>query len=1274
MQGNLFTSDHLSRIKSGDVPGLNPKDYSTTGRLDERISRDWSALANAWGTFQLKRKTFPEDDFVNTRDYWLESVFHELGYGRLVKKPGPIIQEKQYPIEYRWENVPIHIVGSRQELEETSDETPSRPHSLLQEYLNRAPDAKWGIVTNGVRWRVLRQNSGSRKPSYVEFNLEAMFEGEHFDEFGIFWRFCHPSRFEGTDPWIEKWMRESARQGIRALATLRRGVEDAIITLGRGFLKHRNPELAKRVDSGQLSATEFYHQVLRLVYRLLFLAVTEDRDLLLVPENPANLRVRRAYYDYYSFRRMRELSRRHKGSRHTDLYESLKLVMRGLKSASGEPALALPALNSALWSEDFIPDLERATIENRDLLAAVRRLSYVEVGGQFQAIDYVNLGAEELGSVYESLLELRPTLNVAAHVFDLASTPASERKASGSYYTPTSIIDEGLETSLAKLLLRCRGAPNPERAILSLKVCDPTCGSGHFLVAAGHRIAFALAQVRTGDIEPTPTARRQAFRDVVSRCLYGVDLNPMAVELCKVSLWLEAMEPGKPLAFLEHKIQCGNAVIGATPKMLKAKIPDGAYEALEGDEKQIAREARENNRKHTQKQVSLHGFKGIIDEEFQSEIKNDIDFLNSLRDDSVLTVHEKERLHEQHLRRLQFAKDYADFWCAAFFQVKVANSPELITQETLNQLLEDPNLVSEEQWSQLKALREEYGFFHWHLAFPDVLGLPQAGSADHWSGGFDLILGNPPWDTLSPDTREFFSQWDSEIGNKDKDAQDAAISKALSNVEIARAWSEHRRRLFAAVNFYKQSGRFRLFAPGSLGKGDFNIFRMITEHGLDATAPAGFYSQVLPENFYRGANCMAIRERMFRDFAVSHLYAFVNTNEVWFPSVTSRFRFCLITALKEPTTTAFRASFAIDSEESLLNARSTALEIPVELVRELSPDALQIPELSNQNEVSICRKMYARCPKFGSQSSFYDESPYMAELHLGNDRGILERSGDIPVYEGKMLTLFDHRARIYEGGQGRASQWIEVGFDESSKAIKPQWWIRRTRVPAKLGQRIHAFRVGFCDVARSDDHRTLATSVIPPETICGHSVPTIKLKKPWMEALFVGVANSISLDWLARSRVSLHLTYTIMDSLPFPNLDENHPVAREIVRRTANLICVGPEMEPFWDSLAADAFVTGAPPNLVARKDRVIAQCELSALVATKVFELERDELRYQLESFEVLRRRDEKEFGFFATRDWTLAAFDSGFNDLPTPSTAELWGGQGRARGRPRTLAEFSE
>ncbi|HEX2298339.1 MAG TPA: DNA methyltransferase, partial [Pseudonocardiaceae bacterium] len=233
--------------------------------------------------------------------------------------------------------------------------------------------------------------------------------------------------------------------------------------------------------------------------------------------------------------------------------------------------------------------LEGLLLSNESLLTAVRHLAIVDSDGQRRPVDFRNLGSEELGSVYEGLLELHPAYDPAEQTFTLVGAAGNERKETGSYYTPSSLTEALLDSALDPVLIEAAAttgdAEAKVEALLGVTVCDPACGSGHFLVAAARRIARRVAQLRSGENEPSPDLVRAAMREVVSRCIHGVDLNEMAAELAKVSLWLESVEPGKPLAFLDANIRVGNSLLGTTPALIAAGIPDATFAPIEGDDK-----------------------------------------------------------------------------------------------------------------------------------------------------------------------------------------------------------------------------------------------------------------------------------------------------------------------------------------------------------------------------------------------------------------------------------------------------------------------------------------------------------------------------------------------------------------------------------------------------------------------------------------------------------------------------------------------------------------
>ena len=663
-EGGLLPTALLQRIVRDDceLPGRHPDTYHLAAgeRLHETVSRAWHRLCGAWASFRAAAARLPEQDAGTTltRERWLLILFQELGYGRLLGARAVELEDKTYPISHFWHHSPLHLVSFRGDLDQRTagmhGAARTSPHSLVQEFLNRSPEHLWGFVSNGLCLRILRDKASLTRQAFVEFDLEGMMDGEVYADFVLLWMLCHQSRIEAEKPeecWLERWTRTAQEEGTRALDRLRRGVEHAIEALGRGFLAHpANSELRKKLRMGDLSTQDYYRQLLRLVYRLLFLFVAEDRGLLLDPAADPSAHER--YSRFYSTARLRHLSARRRGTKHADLYSGLQIVMERLGSDDGCPPLALPPLGSFLWSFGAIPDLARCDIANRDFLEAIRALAFTRDDRMLRLVDYKNLGSEELGSVYESLLELHPELNVDAATFALDTASGHERKTTGSYYTPASLVQCLLDSALDPVLDEAARQANAEEAILTLKVCDPACGSGHFLIAAAHRMAKRLAAIRTGDDEPSPEAMRSALRDVISHCIYGVDVNPMSVELCKVSLWLEALEPGKPLTFLEHHIQCGNSLLGTTPALLAQGVPDAAFEPIEGDEKTVVSTLRKRHRAERQ---GLMSFSFIAEAAAAyGSLTDSMTSLNAL-DDTPIT---KLRRKEEHYARLARSPEY----------------------------------------------------------------------------------------------------------------------------------------------------------------------------------------------------------------------------------------------------------------------------------------------------------------------------------------------------------------------------------------------------------------------------------------------------------------------------------------------------------------------------------------------------------------------------------------------------------------------------------------
>src|SRR6266511_504895 len=282
-EGALLPPELLQRIAEGDkeLGGLAPTDYglAPTERLNEAISRSWNRLVGLWASFSSALADFDEKEPGTgpTRDRWLLPLFDELGFGRLQTAKAREIEGKSYPVSHAWGNIPLHLVGGGLDLDRRAPgiagAARTSPHSLLQELLNRT-SSLWGVVCNGKELRLLRDNVSLTRQAFVSFDLQAMMEGEIYSDFALLWLVCHQSRFEGERPeecWLERWREKAAEQGTRALDTLRRGVEQAIDALGSGFLSHPgNGGLRETLRQGTLGTQDYYRELLRLVYRLIF--------------------------------------------------------------------------------------------------------------------------------------------------------------------------------------------------------------------------------------------------------------------------------------------------------------------------------------------------------------------------------------------------------------------------------------------------------------------------------------------------------------------------------------------------------------------------------------------------------------------------------------------------------------------------------------------------------------------------------------------------------------------------------------------------------------------------------------------------------------------------------------------------------------------------------------------------------------------------------------------------------------------------------------------
>ena len=885
-EGGLLPPDLLRRAvdPQGKLPGVSPADYGLPPgeRIHEAVTQSWNRMRRHWAEFRSAARNLPahEPGTGLTNDKWSVPLLRELGFGLLPTSVGPELQGRAYAINRFFGSTAVHLVGCGVNLDRRAagvrGAAASNPHGLVQEFLNRSPGHLWGIVSNGLRFRILRDSQALSRQSYLEFDLEAMFAGELFADFALLWLMAHATRFAPqTDGhpetcWLEQWTKVADEEGTRALGALRSGVEKALQIFGEAFVSHpQNRALRDSLRSGRLSASDLHGQLLRLVYRLIFLFVAEDRTLddasLLHPpdDSETGRRARDRFAAHYSTARLRELAGKIKGSRHGDLWQQFNLLVGALagdeRFAAVRQHLALPVLGSFLWNPASTRDLNARSLRgetggplggesggtlgpdlavelaNADFLEALRHLAFTHQGKVLRPVDYKNLGAEELGGVYESLLALTPQISGDGARFTFAEFAGNERKTSGSYYTPDSLVQCLLDSALDPVVdeaLRGKAGAEAEQALLNLKVCDPAVGSGHFLVGAAHRLARHLARVRAnaqGESEPSPLLYQHALRDVIGRCLYGVDINPMSAELCRVSLWLEALEPGKPLSFLDHHIQVGNSLLGTTPALLAKGIPDEAFTPIEGDVKSRCAELKRDNKRERDDYKQGQGY--LFEPTFKlGNLAADIARIEAVGDDTPLAVREKERRYAEFVTGsgYQFGRLLADTWCAAFVWKKDDSElGKLCPTERDFRKVEShaSHSLMPPVRAEIERLRDQYQFFHWHLAFPEVFRLPPDDAQPEneqtgWNGGFDVVLGNPPWERVKLQEKEWFAKRNPDIANAPNAAARKRMIESLRTSEplLHSAFLEAVRQAEGESHLLRNAGRFPL-----CGRGDINV-------------------------------------------------------------------------------------------------------------------------------------------------------------------------------------------------------------------------------------------------------------------------------------------------------------------------------------------------------------------------------------------------------------------------------------------------------------------
>ena len=754
IEGAILSPDILGQIE--ELPGQRPADFGldASTKVKDEIARAWADAQDYWRIFQRKLEMVKEGNNATseTRNLWMVPLLGLLRYDIEYQPRGTELDGRIYAISHRATNradASVQIIGARDPA--GLDRKPANAtrrmsaHALLQEFLN-LHDQLYGLVTDGHMLRLLRDSSRLVKQSYLEFDLDRIFTDGLFADFAVLYRLLHATRLPLTndtaaESLIERYHQDSLDSGARIREGLSKAVEQAVLEFGNGFLSHPDNDALRAAAGGDLLAGDYYQQLLRLIYRLLFLMVIEERDLVFPLDAPRSQRD--VHHKFYSVSRLRRLSEKRylADPRRHDLWLALQACFSLFEADGPGAKLGIAPLAGDLFSAEAMGSLARCTLGNDVLLGCLRSLGLYRHpdSGQLIRVNYAALNVEEFGSVYEGLLEYEPEFTGEGRQLQFGFRRGDERATTGSHYTPDDLVQPLIRHSLDHLIAERLKTDDPEAALLDLRIADIACGSGHILLAAARRIATELAVVRTGEEQPSPSAYRTALRDTIRRCIYGVDLNPLAVELCKVALWLEAHIPGQPLNFLDHHIKCGNAIVGfARREELGQGVPTEAFNTLPGDDKEVASAYRKKNKGDLQ-----HQKQGSL--EFTPQLRAHLDaVLEEWRSLSDLPETTPAHIDAKKERFSAFAqgehtgllRSIADIPVAQFYIPKVpGNEARLVTDSEFRGYWYGQQVPRGLGADAARALGEQRRLFHWFLEFPEIME----------RGGFDCILGNPPY-------------------------------------------------------------------------------------------------------------------------------------------------------------------------------------------------------------------------------------------------------------------------------------------------------------------------------------------------------------------------------------------------------------------------------------------------------------------------------------------------------------------------------------------------
>ena len=1229
----------------------------------------------------------------------------------------------------------------------------SSPHGQILRYLATADIAssgriRWGILTNGRVWRLYDYRARPRASGYYETDLAELLQTNDEDGLRAFYLLFGRDSFTlqagATTTFLEDALEEGRRYEERVAQDLSGVVFQEIY-----------PSLVTALAAAsKANLQEVRQAALIFLYRLLFLLYAEDRGLLPV-NNPRYVHygLRKRVRDDIA-RRIEDGT--HFSARASNYYDHLTTLFNLIDE--GDASIGLPPYNGGLFASSAAGLLDQVRLADASIAPLIYQLSHThdERSGLRRFVNYRDMSVQQLGSIYERLLEQELSRKADGNIVVRPSPYA--RKDSGSFFTPQELVDLLFEHTLKPLVEERRKLfeqkaaelssdrrpkeqrkaellkTDPAEAVLNLKVLDPAMGSGHFLVTAVDFLSDAIADLiehapdvpgwLEGDYvsplqERVATIRQEILqraqranwiidegqltdqaiirRLVLKRCIYGVDKNPLTVELAKVSLWLHSFTVGAPLSFLDHHLRCGDSLVGlqvydAIEELtrLGGLFAQSAIAGAEAASQGMQRIEEMSDADVAEVQESAVLFRGV--EETTADLRGLLDFLCGLR---WLTAGMKKRersdyeaslietLNKQPQQAYQLLANGPGRSPAGLSESGVSLPPPFdfaigLSGGNRNGDYQDdvgacpadssrPDFAK--LWEQARRIAAREGFFHWEVAFP---GVWHGWQDMQPRGGFDVVIGNPPWDRIKLQEVEWFATRFPQLALAPTAAARRRGIAALrdSDHPLAAEFDAAKQRADKLGQVVRESGHYPL-----LSSGDINLYSLFVERAMRLVKPDGIIGLLTPSGIYADKTASRFFQSVSTTGRVAGLFDFEN-KKIFFKDVHASFKFCaLIFGGRQFNET--RCAFFLHDTETIDDPERCFPLTPADFAR-VNPNTGTAPVFRSRRDADICRRIYERHPVLVDQRQEQRAWPvsYMNMFHITNDSHLFRSAaqlddegfypvagnrwqrGDVlylPLYQGRMIWQFDHRANsVRINPQRTHNPYLSEAVSEAQHADtsflpKSQYWVPATAVERRFPQS-QGWTLGFRAITNSTNMRTCVAAIVPWAG-AGNTLSLLVTDDPVAAACLLANLNAMCLDFVARCKMqSTSLSLYILEQFPVIASDSyarrfGPLTAAELVRdHVLRLTYTSHDMAPFAQALGYD----GAPFVWDAEARRHL-RARLDALYF-HLYGLSREDADYVLGTFPIVRRQDEAEFGSYRTRELVLAYMNAlGAGDVET-------------------------